>query len=106
MSTIFLKDHKEIVLNFALEIERNSAKPNSYFNEKEIREAVEAQINDNLRYNKKSGITRNTSDGITCKYVYKKDIPKYSSSEECAKWEFLGFVRNSASRKKRGYSLI
>ena len=103
MNIVYLKDHKEEVLQECLK--RNNFL-GSFFNELEIKEAIEAQIKNGLRYNTKTGATYCNDLGKCSKYVRKKDIPEYEDSSEVAKWEFSGFVRNSASRKKRGYSLI
>lgn len=101
MRTVYLKDHKEAVLDECLK--RNS---NHYFSKSLLIEALEANAKDELRYNKTYGITQNKSMGRIAEYVNKTDISEYDSDEEAAIWEFSGWVRNSASRKERGYSII
>jgi hypothetical protein len=96
---IYLKDHKQIVLEECLN--RNS---NSYINSELIKQALNAQCDNNLRYSK--GKTFDNSIGKIGEYVSKNDIPKYVDNGECAKWEFSNLVRNSASRLQRGYTAI
>lgn len=100
---IHLKDCKEETLNLCLE--RNSN--NSYYSKKLLIQCINAHINDNLRYNTITGETLNKTEWIS-KYVNKKDIPVITKVNEKIEgaWKFAGHVRNSASRKIRGYSLI
>ena len=100
MKTIFLKDHIETVKIECLN--RNSL--DHYFSPELIDQAIQAQVNDNLRY--KNGKTYCNEFGVGSEYVNKSDIPNYETEAECAKWEFSGYVRNSASRLKRGFTAI
>ena len=99
MKAIYLKDHQETVLNECL----NRNKDDRY-KIQTIKEAMKAQVNDNLRY--KNGKTYCKEHGIGSQYVNKHEIPNYIDPAEAAKWEFTGYVMNSASRITRGYTAI
>ena len=100
METIYLKDHTEAVKEECLR--RNTAE--FYYSPKQIEEAIQAQIGNELRY--RNGKTIDKLFGVCAEYVNKSEIPKYSTKDEAAKWEFSGWVRNSASRVTRGYTAI
>lgn len=100
MKTIYLKDHTEAVKEECLN--RNTADHD--YSPKQIDEAIQAQIGNELRYS--NGKTHDKQFGVCAEYVNKSEAPKYSSEDEAAKSEFSGHVRNSASRVKRGYTAI
>lgn len=96
---VYLANHVEAVKAECLR--RNE--PGHYYTPEEIDNAIKAQIEDNLRY-RKGRTYCNSFRGPASQYV--SDIPAYESDEVCAVWEFSGYVRNSASRVKRGYPAI
>lgn len=99
---IYLKDHKESVLQ-----ECKNRNSHNYYTENVLLMAIEANVKDGLRYHPFTGKTfSNSIKSCVSEYVYECDIPTYDNEEEAAIWAFSGFVRNSASRYSRGYSLI
>lgn len=100
MKTVYLKDNIDVVRQEC--IKRNQ---DGYdYSLDLINQAIEAQVKDNLRY--RNGKTYCNVFGVGSEYVHKSDIPVYESESECAIWEFSGYVRNSASRLSRGFSVI
>ena len=96
---IFLKDFKEAVRE---EFEKRNTAGYSYSNEL-FEQAFKSEVELNLNYNIRTGKAYNDYFGICAEYSFKKDIPKYDSLEEAAKWELTGKVRNAASKISRGY---
>lgn len=72
------------------------------FTQVQIDAAREALVARDLRYNIKTGITRDNS-GELARYCHKSDIPVYESMEQVLEWEFRCYVRNGASRLARGF---
>lgn len=64
------------------------------------RKTVESR---DLRYCIETGITRDCT-GELARYCNKSDVPIYDSLEDVMRWEFRGFIGNSASRVARGFS--
>lgn len=98
---VYLKDFKEAVRDEA--IRRNSIKSTLPIGL--IDEAIEAHCNNNLRVNPISNIVWN-KEGWLSRPSTANDTTTYESEEDAAVWEFTCYVRNSASRKMRGYTLI
>lgn len=99
---IYLKDFKDVVFEEA----KSRNEPGYHYSDKELTDALNANVKDELRYNLKTGKTYNKHMGKVSEFTNKSDIIDYDTPEEAAKWGFTGFVRNSASRVKRGYSAI
>lgn len=99
---IYLKDFKDVVFEEA----KKRNEPEYHYSDKELTDALNANVKDELRYNLKTGKTYNKHMGKVSEFTNKEDIINYETPEEAAKWSFTGFVRNSASRVKRGYSAI
>ncbi len=56
-----------------------------------------------LRYDCKTGVTRSDSFGEHSRYVSASDIPDYGDDLDGVLWDaFMGEIRNSCSRKRRG----
>ena len=82
-----------------LAIKRNNEHSN--YKIEHIREAITANMERNLNYTIKSGITRYGLE-VRAEYSYKEDIPQYNDIYEVVEWELLGWIMNSASRISRG----
>lgn len=96
MVVTYLKDHKELGLEKALEYNKGE------FSEENVRKAVEELAKAGLKYNDKTGevfLGRN----LLSKPVDKRDIPVYNSVEELVEDEFANEIMNGASRLSRGF---
>lgn len=69
----------------------------------EYKLAIDKHIKHNLRYNIKTGITRDDELGELARFSSATDIPNYSTAEEVLQWELLPFINDSISRLQRGY---
>ncbi len=103
-TTVWLKDNVNAVKAECLKRNRIDISGHDY-SEDIIDKAIQAQIGNNLRYNTK-GKTYDNQFGVVSEYTNKLDVPIYNTDEELAKWEFVGHVRNSASRIYRGLKPI
>lgn len=72
------------------------------FTQNHIDAARRVLVARDLRYNLKTGITRD-SRGQLARYCHKSNIPVYESMEQVLEWEFRRYIRNGASRLSRGF---
>jgi hypothetical protein len=101
MNIVFLEDHINVVIEECLKRNQTGYE----YDITVLKQAIDAHVNTNLRYHKRSGKVYNRNGELSA-YVHKTDIPNYSSDIDCAVWEFSGIVRNSANRIFKGLEPI
>lgn len=67
-----------------------------------IEEARKALAKMGLRFDNKTGVTRNNRDGVISSYIVRSEFKPYATEAEVLRWEFRGWILNAASRVKRG----
>lgn len=99
-TTIYIRDHREAVLNEAL----NRNNEGHQYTREELTAEIDRQARAGLRYSTKTGAQRD-DDGI-CAQWSGGHVPKYKTDEEAAVWEFTGRIRSGVSAKRYRRSII
>lgn len=92
----YLKDHKELGLQKALEFNKGQ------YSEKLVKQATEELAKAGLKYNSGSGAVSLSNSWIS-KPVDKGDVPVYDTVDELVEDVFANEIVNGASRLSRGF---
>jgi hypothetical protein len=94
IGTVYLRDHINTVRSACIQRDQYSIDL--------IDKAIVAQVENNLHY--RDGKVYDKLFGLSSEYL--DEAPVYKSEQECAEWEFCGYICNSAWRLQNGYPAL